>query len=441
MKDGSHLSTPQDSPTASPSTRDPRDSTSRSPQSLDERCRTVYRELQSILEDVFRKKHVPVERLNQVRLPLDASFELGRDELGGDDASQERFVDQLFKKVHELAQDHSRENKAFPVGKVHCFWCGSFDCTHAVPPEPRFVFKGYTPTGEPTWTEFGALALELHHPQVHSMYGKSPSPLTMVVAGSELTQDQLSVYGKHSNLYRVLGQVLIGYLPSKERQRSEPQRRGRVALTVQAVETNHLSRRFHMNVVGVFPDRQLVAPFLEESFDSRLCDALASARSKLAELALSGGSGDDPRDPRHGRRSRGPGRSRYADRERRVLRVLRRLARNIDQISRQSTRRTHHSQERHRNRERPASTALRDALGARGEAIFRDTRERTWIVVGPRNRVHIFNDGGQHVTSVIYPGETIRKRTTLGKWKSCPEEECAEFQDRLRRFGRSDSET
>lgn len=438
MKDGPHLSTPQDSLTPSPVTPDSRDSTSTSPQPLDERCRIVYRELQSILEEVFRKKHVPIERLNQVRILLDASFDFGHDEVGGNNASQERFVDELFKKVHELAQDHSRENQAFPVGKVHCFWCGSFDCAHSVPPEPRFVFKGYTPTGEPTWTEFGALALDLHHPHVHSMYGKNPSPITMVVAGSELTQDQLSVYGKHSNLYRVLGQVLIGYLPCNDRQRSGPQGRGRVALTVQAVETNHLSRRVHMNVVGVFADRQLVAPFLEESFDSRLCDALANARSKLAEFALHGGNGGGAGT---GRRLRGRGRNRYADRERRVLRILRRLARNIDQISRQSTRRTNHSQERHRNRGRPASTALRDALGARREAIFRDTREGTWVVVGPRNRVHIFNDGGQHVTSVIYPGETIRKRTTLGKWKSCSEEERVGFQDRLRRSSRIDRET
>ena len=31
------------------------------------------------------------------------------------------------------------------------------------------------------------------------------------------------------------------------------------------------------------------------------------------------------------------------------------------------------------------------------------------VVIGPKNRVHIFNDNALHVTSVVYQGETIRQ--------------------------------
>jgi hypothetical protein len=121
------------------------------------------------------------------------------------------------------------------------------------------------------------------------------------------------------------------------------------------------------------------------------------------------------------------------NREARALRVLDRLAHNIDRIYRQSSRRTLHAQDRHRDRERPASTALRDALEANTEALLRDGQEATWIVLGPKNRVHVFNDEGQHVTSIVYPGETIRKRTHTGKWKNATPEAVENFREQMRR--------
>jgi hypothetical protein len=113
------------------------------------------------------------------------------------------------------------------------------------------------------------------------------------------------------------------------------------------------------------------------------------------------------------------------------MRILNRLARTIDRIYRQSFRRTRHAQVRHRNRERPTSTALGDALHARRDSVYRDVGESTWIIVGPKNRVHVFNDSGHHVTSVVYPGETIRRRTAQGKWKRGTPEELEAFRRSL----------
>jgi hypothetical protein len=53
-------------------------------------------------------------------------------------------------------------------------------------------------------------------------------------------------------------------------------------------------------------------------------------------------------------------------------------------------------------------------------------------VLGPKNRVHVFNDDARHVTSVVYPGETVRARTLRGKWRKAQADELARFLAALR---------
>ena len=81
---------------------------------------------------------------------------------------------------------------------------------------------------------------------------------------------------------------------------------------------------------------------------------------------------------------------------------------------------------------RPASSAFADALTGKDGAIYRDVEEKTWVVVGPKRRVHVFNDDGVHITSVVYPGETIRHRTTKGKWISSKKAELEDFRAALK---------
>ena len=118
--------------------------------------------------------------------------------------------------------------------------------------------------------------------------------------------------------------------------------------------------------------------------------------------------------------------------------ALQRLARNIERIYRQRLRRTQHSQDRHLERGRPASSALKDALHATPHSIYRDVEEKTWVILGPKNRVHVFNDDALHVTSVVYPGETVRQRTTRGKWLTPHAAEMTAFREALRRRAASE---
>jgi hypothetical protein len=195
--------------------------------------------------------------------------------------------------------------------------------------------------------------------------------------------------------------------------------RSPLAITLQAVEVgvHGHGAPLILNVVSKIPDDSPAYQVFEESRDTRLADALHASRQSLVEASLI----------RTSRRRRG------GERQRLVMAALQRLAKNLDRIFRQRERRTFHSQERHANRGRPASTALGDALQAAPDSIYRDVEERTWVVLGPKNRVHVFNDQGRHVTSIVYPGETVRARTTRGKWRAPQEAERTAFQEALRR--------
>ncbi|MBI4585247.1 MAG: hypothetical protein HY717_14635 [Planctomycetes bacterium] len=403
----------------------------------------IYRDLKALFQSVLTKRRIPPHLAHKVQLKLEVDLDpseiAGADPVAGAFAAR-KFAGELLSKLHLLAQDFRSGGAIFPQGKIHCFWCASFECAHAQPPDSRAVFKGYSPTGEPVWQELAVLALEEHHPDIDSLYMEKPVPITLIKPGYALTREQLPVYGKHSNLYRILGQLLVGYIPFL----NGKQDRGRFALTIQAVEVHRGRLEHDLNVLGVLPDGRPIAPFLEEVADARLADAISSAQQKLAELNFLGrpklekiqrgdnGKATSPPQP--------PWHPTLRAREEKALRILTRLAQNLERIYRQSHRRTLHAQDRHRDRERPASTALRDALEATPEALFRDVHEATWVVVGPKNRVHVFNDKGQHITSVVYPGETIRKRTLNGKWKNAAREAVEEFRERLRRLAAAPQE-
>ena len=69
---------------------------------------------------------------------------------------------------------------------------------------------------------------------------------------------------------------------------------------------------------------------------------------------------------------------------------------------------------------------LAQKLRAEGEDLFFDRAEDTIIVRGPRNRVHVFRRDGTHITSIVYPGSTIRDRLQRRRW--VPLEEAAQEQ-------------
>lgn len=319
----------------------------------------------------------------------------------------------LAEQIERAAARLADRCAAFPAGHVHCYWCRSFHCEHSRPPGPREVFTGYSATGQPLWREFASVLLDRSDPRVDLLFAGGGNTLALTQTAVELVDQQLSIYGRHSPIYRILGQVSLGYLKPPKVARghaiSNP-----FAVTFQAVEAAGGASPAHLNILATADPALPITQTLEEFYDPRIQDAVGATRRRLAEIAL-----------------RGSSRRRRRDRERQVMEALRALAKNLDRIFRQSRRRTLHSQDRRREGCRPTSVAVRDALGARPDRVYRDVEENTWVILGPKCRVHVFNDAGRHVTSVVYPGETVRGRTTKGKWVTPPPGDATAFLARL----------
>ena len=360
----------------------------------------MFGEMLSLKQQSGALRRIPKASRVAVELELLASGELR--------AGSHSLFEQLSAQVTSLAEGEAR----FPRGHVHCYRCNSFQCEHAEPEGPRSVFAGYSETGEPAWREFASVLLDARDPRVEDLFQEPPTPVTRVQEARELNAKQLPIYGKWSTRYRVLGQVMLGYVQLGGRDGE----RGPVALCFQAVQTSPTGAP-RLNVIGTLPDSTPAVETLESRADPRIATALRTARQQLRDVAL----------------IKVARRRRAAVTRSRCAAILQRLARNLERIFRQKRRRTRHSQTRHLDRRRPAARALHDALNAGRPAFFRDVEECTWVVLGPKNRVHVFNDRGLHVTSVVYQGESIRQRTTRGKWKPPHEDELAAFQRVLRK--------
>lgn len=407
---------------------------------LRERARRVESEIAEIYYGLLEgRKAAAGERSPATKATLRLELEVhppGAEREPGSELPPARLYEELASLADRAVQDRA----PFPIGRVYCHWCRSSDCVHASPPDPRSVFRGYSATGQPMWQELISVLIEKRHPQIDAVLGNDPSPVAIVEKGHELSADQLPIYGKRSPIFQILAQVILGYVPFPESGRRTSDGRaagaggpragtdgrrggdGRkafapVAITFQAVVPGNGGRPPVLNIVGTLPDGTPAYQALEESPDDRIADALRGVRRSLDELTFV--------------RTNVRRRKQLGERKHRAVTILTRLARNLERIFRQRSRRTLHADGRHQDRKRPASTALRDALQAHPDSIFRDVEERTWVIIGPKNRVHVFNDAALHVTSVVYPGETVRGRTTRGKWLPARQEELSAFRRAL----------
>jgi hypothetical protein len=109
-----------------------------------------------------------------------------------------------------------------------------------------------------------------------------------------------------------------------------------------------------------------------------------------------------------------------------VADILQGLARKLEKLGRQRGRRTAHA-EGHRIKNRPTSKAWEDAFGAAEESVLWDKHERTFVVLGPRNRVHVFSRQGRHVTSLVLASEAVRSRKRRKRWAPLTDDQREQF--------------
>ncbi len=367
-------------------------------EALRRRALDLVRRARGLARLLARVEGLGLPREEILHAPLGFSLSAGRDE----QAARALLVG-LREGLQSLA---FREETLLP-GKVFCFRCGSLHCAHASPRDPREVFTGYSPTGRPKWLDFVSWCIDRREARVESLLQDRNRVIALVQGGGDLHKDQLGVFGGEDPAYRILGQVTAGFFSRPGREGGGPP----FALTVQALRLRD-SRgepRLVLNSLsaGTGPEED---PALREIL-GRTRKSLELVSLRIAGMEKSGSR---------------------ADPEEMILPLLRALARDMEHESLGRARRTNHGRRRARQGERPTEAAYPEARKAQDEEILVDTLEGTVVVLGARNRVHVFTRDARHVTSFHMAGDLVRKRIHRRRWRGADPAERGAFRGALR---------
>jgi len=316
-------------------------------------------------------------------------------------------VPPLEERIRSSLQEMEVRHEAFQQGRVYCYRCESSLCEHSVPPGPGSVFGGYTSTGRPSWPDFLEVLLEHRHPGVDLLYEDQGHDLAVLFMAPDLLRHrQLAIFGRESKTYDILGQIVFGFL-----EMGEPGGQGReterVAFSLQAVVSRGRNRspRLELNVLGRLSGGRPAMDAVQGPFQTRVFHVVASARRTLQTLDpfCNGRGTGTVRDSSDGRRPEP------------AVDFLKKLARTLQKVGRQRGRRTTHAEDRRVTR-RHTSSALRDVESAADDLFLWDEQHRTVVVVGPKNRVHVFSPDARHVTSLLLQSDEVKSRLRRRRW-------------------------
>ena len=352
--------------------------------SLSAEARRIESEIADLARRLHRKTFGDAPFPEKLRIP----FELTIPPAVPDDASASPPI--LAGLADALRRSGARADPVV-AGCVFCYRCDRADCEHAAPPRPQSVFAGFSPTGQPRWSDFAQALLEAKHERVDELFS-SPAPLGLVQPGRELKARLLHPFGKSSKTYDVLGQLVAGHFGAGGDTVS--------ALTVQAVEsrTPEGGTRLTLNRIGAE-----AAAWLDAHPEHAFAQALQAARGRMAQIEDELGQG-----------AVSP--ARRSELMRKVPGILHDLRRVLERSGRQSERRTKHAVERRREN-RPTHAAIHDAWAAADADLLADETRGTLIVLGPRGRAHAFTPEGRHVTSLILDREALSRRLARKRWR------------------------
>lgn len=301
-------------------------------------------------------------------------------------------------------------------GAMYCFQCAALDCPHARPESPRQTFAGYPPTGKPTWVDFVALCLERRPEGLDRLFADRPGVVAFAQNAEELTEGLLPGFGRDELGYAVLGQVAVGLLPAALGVGDGDER---AVMTVQIVETRFAgsTQRLRINLLGI--DRHA------------LVDAATrgGARNPAEQLRRTLGKVRSRLDQITRRLAIGEARGEALDVTEAVGPIISRLRSDVSRIWNPHERRTRHAETRHQGAGRPTSTAFGDARGASDDRLYADTRRGTIIVLGKRNRAHVFSREGRHVTSLRLEDGELGRKVARARWAPLDPSDAAAFRD------------
>jgi len=304
------------------------------------------------------------------------------------------LVEDLERRLRELASASDEPTD----GRVYCFRCESGRCEHVRPRSPQEVFAGYDTVGRPVFRGFPSLILEQRPERADALFAEPHRVVAVTQDRAALDGDQLSAFGRGSRVYEVLGQVCAGLFPEPAGAGNRPIRH---ALTI--VRRLDASRRaqIELNAIGGQLDDEPLAA-LRPRDREMIVDLLRQARTRLVRA----------RTPRH--RDPTP---------QEVRGFLGWLGRGLEHAYRQRSRRTRHALERAEDSARPTHKALEDARRASTDRLHIDMSADTFVLLGPRRRVHVYSLSGRQVTSLVVDSDDVRRRLRDGRWRPATPEE------------------
>jgi hypothetical protein len=330
----------------------------------------------------------------QLRVPLDP------------DRDAVRAAGEAVRQLVARVEDVRRHESALRPGSVYCYFSNSAEAPHSRPQQPREVFDGFSSTGRPVFTDFVTLAIERRDAGIDDLVNGEDVVVTHVSMGRVLRTQQLQEFGAESPVYRILGQVDAGLYPMLGSDQ-------KAAFSFQLLRGTTLDGmpRFRLHWVGAADVRDIADPAVG-SILKRFQLMLDRETLRFAGLGKNGAAPDE---------------------EEFVLPLLQELGKRLAGRARRAGRRTEHATQRADERVRPTAKAFGDAKEAGDDRILRDDEQGTIVVVGPKNRVHVFGTDGRHVTSFVMTGGQVQKRRSEGRWHPAEPEERGEFRLALRR--------
>ncbi len=330
--------------------------------------------------------------------PVDLRWSLDfRGRAEEDRAAGRRALEELTRHIDDAILGHA----AFRPGRVYCFFCESSDCEHAAPRTPRDVFAGFGQTGQPEWRPFLDLAIDRRLEGVDRLSEGSSRPIQLLMEKAELVGDRLEAFSRGDRAYDLRGQLTLGYFHQSNGNGCSE----RFAVTLQLVRSSTRSRavRLGLNVLGRLPDGRDVRELLDGPRDLTFLDLVHDAGGRLARIN---------QDLKRRRPKERIDRAAEA-----ADKLLKDMAQGFGRRRRRRIWRTEHARERAREKERPTGMARSDLASAKPDRSFRDRRDRTFIVLGPKGRVHVFSDEGLHVTSLQLDRKSIDARIDKKRWR------------------------
>ncbi len=320
-------------------------------------------------------------------------------------ARQQAEAHELVSVLRERVGEAIKGTTAFHQGRVYCFYTDDPESPYATPPHATDVFAGYAANGKPEWVGFTNLCLARREPRVDRLFADPPEIVAVAIPADTLTGGLLPGFGRGSLAWRLHGQVVCGLVPRDLNVRSRTVER--IALTLQVVEVHQQTtgNRLILNLVGLTPQAVAEAAAAGEPTGS------AEAFRRLVRATRE-------RIDNLGRRAAlAARRGESFDLKMHVDALLTRLRSDVLRVFKTRDHRTRHAEERHQSGERPTALALSDALQTGDGRLYRDDHKDTIVVIGPKNRVHVFSRIGRHITSLELQPQDIARRVDLGRWK------------------------